>query len=160
METIVLDTHNLLVLGIAAFLLIVLFKVAKALFKMAAFLVAAGLLFYFWQGGTVENLEEKGLEKLISDSTLKEMKAMCRDDKEAHKCICIINPVVEDLEGRLSKKELRKLEKDEELRKQEIKKSFLNQKLKITACLVEHKGEKLKEGFEKVVKVIDKELNK
>lgn len=161
-----MENSNLLILILStASVVYILFKVGQKIVKGILVLIIAGLAFYFWQGGTVDELKGKGIQSLIDQSSLVNLRQNnCAGDKADNtKCLCIIGPVEEDLRSRLSSSEMRTLDLDAQLRKKEIRSSMSNKQKEIRQCIINKKGpeywngmkgiwERLKDATEKIEK--------
>lgn len=158
-----MENSNLLILILsAASVIYILFKVGQKIVKGILVLIIAGLAFYFWQGGTVDELKGKGIQSLIDQSSLVALNKNNCEGKELDntKCMCIIAPLEEDLEARLSRSEMQTRDLDPELIKKEIRISLQNRQKEIRQCIINKKGpeywngikgiwERLKEATEK-----------
>jgi len=161
-----MENSNLLILILsAASVIYILFKVGQKIVKGILVLIIAGLAFYFWQGGTVDELKGKGIQSLIDQSSLVNLrKNNCEGDKvDNTKCICIIGPLEDDLTSLLSSTEMRTLDYDPQLIKKEIRLSLSNTQKEIRQCIIKKKGpeywngmkgiwERLKDATEKIEK--------
>ncbi|MGB0521766.1 MAG: hypothetical protein ACPGJS_02340 [Flammeovirgaceae bacterium] len=152
---------------------IVVYKMAKSLLKAVGFALVIGLGWFFWQGGTVDELQQKadkvkagGVKLYFKNETISGMKSrFCTPERaEKFKCRCVITSVYNDLTTRFSEAELAKLDQNDELRLQEIRQSLKNQRKNIMDCgtekegkafvdkmkwLFEQTGESIKDGFQK-----------
>lgn len=158
-----MENTNLIILFLSgAAIVFILFKVAQKVVKTVLTLAILALAFYFWQGGTVEGLKGKGIQTLIRQSSLTNLEANNCEGEKADKtrCLCIIQPLKEDLEARLSYSEMQEIDKDKERVKVEIAKSLGNKQKEIRNCIISKKGpeywngikgfwEKLKEAADK-----------
>lgn len=137
-----MDSMQMILLAVAAFVgLWIIFKIAKAVFKIALFLGLMFLGYMVFFGGSIEDVLEPGLEQMFKKNTLEELKAKhCKPEKmDILKCECIVMPVYADLQDRFvdRKSELKELEKDREAITQEVLKSFGNQKENMKVCAKE-----------------------
>ncbi len=140
---------QMILLAIAAFVgLWIIFKIAKAVFKIALFLGLMFLGYMVFFGGSIEDVLEPGLEQMFKKNTLEELRAKhCKPEKtDILKCECIVMPVYTDLQDRFvgRESELQELEKDREAITQEVLKSFGNQKENMKACAKEKQSGLLK----------------
>jgi len=131
----------------AAFLVIIyiLFKVASSIFKFILVAGVIGLAYYFWQGGTVDELKDSGIEVIFKDANLSNMKAIHCDgtDSDRAKCTCIIEPIYDDLHERLSREEIARINASADAVKEELRKSMKRQRKDIRKCLIDNQGGKL-----------------
>ncbi|MGB1241762.1 MAG: hypothetical protein ACPG49_04530 [Chitinophagales bacterium] len=144
-----MDSMQMILLAVAAFVgLWIIFKIAKAVFKIALFLGLMFLGYMVFFGGSIEDVLEPGLEQMFKKNTLEELKAKhCKPEKmDILKCECIVMPVYADLQDRFvdRKSELKELEKDREAITQEVLKSFGNQKENMKVCAKEKQSGLLK----------------
>jgi len=137
---------NMLILA-SAFIIIlyIFFKVAGSLIKLVLTVAVLGLVYYFWQGGTVSDIKDTGIEAVFKDANLTDMvEANCTGNKaDRTRCTCIIEPVYDEIHARLSEKEIASVNKDPDQIQEEIRKSMQKQKKEIRACIIQHKGDKL-----------------
>lgn len=156
-----IDFNSLLPIAAIIIIGIIIFKVAKSLLKGIGFIVVAGLLLYFFQGGTVDGLKKQadkvkaGSVKLyFKNTTIADMKnKFCTPEKaEKFKCRCVITSVHNDLTSRFSASDLAKLDQDDQLRLKEIRQSLRNTRNEIMNCGAQKEGkafvEKMKWLFE------------
>ena len=149
------EPTNLLMLGLAVVVGgYLLFKIASKILKTVLFFVIVGLVIYFWQGGTVSDLKDTGVRTVFNKkTTLSGMVAqLCEDEKaEKVKCICIVQPVHEDLTRRLSAGQMAAIDRDSDRVQEEIRISLGNQRKAISNCLVKNKGSQYMEALKEVI---------
>ncbi len=137
---------NLAIL-VGAFLIIIyiVFKVAKSILQLILIAGVVGLAYFFWQGGTVDELKDSGVEVIFKDANLSNMKVvLCSDsNSDKAKCTCIVDPVYEDIHNRLSKTEIARINTSPEEIKEELRKSMKSQRKDIRKCLLSNQGDKL-----------------
>lgn len=146
------ETINLLLVGVAIVIgLYLLFKVASSFLKFAGIILLAGLVYYFWQGGTIDSLKDDSVGLIFKKSSLSEMEATnCPPAKQDKlKCDCVVPTVYQNLSTRLSDSEQQAVENDWRKLKEEIVVSLQAEKQPIRQCLV-------KEGGGDILKVLDK----
>ncbi len=131
----------------AVFLIIIyiLFRVASSIFKLILVAGVIGLAYYFWQGGTVDELKDSGIEVIFKDANLSNMKAIHCDgtDSDRTKCTCIVEPVYDDIYQRLTREEIARINTSDDAVKEELRKSMKRQRKEIRKCLIDNKGSKL-----------------
>ena len=145
---------NLLILALAiiggGYLL---FKVAGKIIKTVGIIILLGLVYYFWQGGTSADLKMSGTKTLFTNAKLSTLESRyCKEGKEEKtKCLCITTPVAEDLQSRLSAKEMQEIDLDQKKVYTELHKSMRNKRKQINNCLIKNKGAK---GVGKLVDMV------
>ena len=134
--------NTLIAVLVAVAIIFILFRVAKSVFKIVGTLLVLALAFYFWQGGTVAGLKDKGTQAIFKDANLSNMMQMhCQGDKaDKAKCTCVIGPVFQDIHSRLSSTEISMANQDSERIESEIQTSMKNKKKEIRKCLVNNSG--------------------
>ncbi len=128
------NTLILVIVGIIAFYILV--KVASRALKVIAIVLIAGLVWYFYQGNTIDDLKGDALGFLVGNAKIEDYptKFCAEDKKENFRCACIANPVYLDLKSRLSDAQIADLENNKEAKMAEIKQSILNRQEEIKAC--------------------------
>jgi len=144
-----MDSMQMILLAVAAFVgLWIIFKIAKAVFKIALFLGVMLLGYMFFFGGSIEDVIEPGLEQMFKKNTIEELRVKhCKPEKmDILKCECIVMPVYADLQDRFvgRESELAELEQNREAITQEVLQSFSNQKENMKACAKEKQSGLLK----------------
>ncbi len=121
-----------------------IFKVASKLLKAVGLILIVALGWFFWQGGTVDDLKAKGTNVIFGKTPLMELNSRyCEGDKaEKTKCECFVTPVNDDLRERLSLAEIKAADADPAKRLEELRKSMRNQNKAIKDCLIKNKGAK------------------
>jgi len=159
-----MENSNLIILILSAGAIIyILFKVAQKVLKAVLVLAIAALAFYLWQGGSINELQGKGMEALFDQSSLSQLEENnCEgEDADKTKCLCIIGPIKEDLSSRLSISDMTSIDLDKELVKKEIRTSLKNKQKEIRKCIVNKKGPEywdgIKGAWEKLKDAVDKE---
>lgn len=130
---------------------IIVFRVAGRFLKIFGIALVVGLAYYFWQGGTVSGLKDESIFAIFHKAPLDALEdELCKAAKaDRVKCDCIVEPVAEDLNNRLSAEDLRKA--DEDTRVRELRTSMRNRRREIRQCLINNKGGDLLEKFANVV---------
>jgi len=142
-----------IVIAVGIALLYILFRVAQSFLKLILSVVVIGLAIYFWQGGTVAGLKDKGTQALFKDADLVNMKTvLCEGEKaDRAKCTCVVDPVYADIHSRLSRSEIAAINADRERVEEEIQRSLKNQRQEIRRCLVNNQGGKLMDQLKGVL---------
>lgn len=137
--------NSLIAILVAVAIIFILFRVAKSIFKIVLSVVVLGLAFYFWQGGTVDGLKDKGTQAIFKDANLSNMMEVhCQGEKaDKIKCECVIGPVFQDIHSRLSSSEIERANQDPQQIEAEIQTSMRNEKRDIRKCLVNNSGGKI-----------------
>lgn len=127
----------------------ILFKVAQKILKAVLIIAVIALAFYFWQGGSIDDLGTRGANALFKGKSLTEMVEHNCPPEEANslKCQCVITPVMEDLEAQYSPSELSSMEADKQKREAVIKESLAKNQQEIRDCIVNKKGPEYWEGL-------------
>ncbi|MEM6262300.1 MAG: hypothetical protein AAGI38_07330 [Bacteroidota bacterium] len=154
MENISPQTLNIIILVLAVigagFLL---YKVAGAALRTVGVVIILGLVIYFWQGGTVDGLKGKGTEMLFKNTPIAQLEeTFCAGEKATNaKCICMVQPVLEDLNARLSVDQIASVDQDADARLLEIRASMKNRQKEIRSCLIQKKGSKYLDMVDRAV---------
>jgi hypothetical protein len=116
-----------------------LVKVASKIIRFVGVVIVIGLVWFFWQGGTVEELKYKGVQALFRNTSVLEIEdRFCQTEKaDTWKCQCLARPVSQDLQARFSEQELKEIDVNDELRLEEIRNSMRIRNDEIQACLKE-----------------------
>lgn len=132
---------------------LILFKVAQRILKTVLILAVVGLAYFFWQGGTVDELGQESIDLFFKESSVARMVSVnCPDEKaEKAKCDCVVIPTQEDLQDRFSRSEIRDLDQNWDDLKREIGKSMKENQNEIRKCLVNNHGKKYVEKFSDLV---------
>ncbi|MEM6628051.1 MAG: hypothetical protein AAF694_00185 [Bacteroidota bacterium] len=138
-------TNSIIAIAVVIALVYIFFRVAKSAIKLILTVIVLGLAFYFWQGGTVDGLKDKGTQALFKDADLSNMMQIhCQDEKaDKVKCTCVIGPVFQDIHSRLSTSEISQANQDPERIEEEIQTSMRNKRKEIRKCLVNNSGGKV-----------------
>jgi hypothetical protein len=81
-------------------------------------------------------------------------KTYCEPDRSSNKCLCIVEPIIKDIESKYSKEELSELNEDKVQVSLEIARSFKDNKSEIMDCLKQKGAEaELKEFIAELFKV-------
>ena len=149
-----MEPVTLLIIGVVIVaVIIIIVKIAKAIFKFVLVVAAVLVGLFIWNNLSVEEVKEEGIEAVFKNKTISEMPELCAT-KETIKCKCIIEIVHADITERLSKREIRKTDKDPQAVMEQIQISLRNKKKEIKKCLLENEGQKLLNGVEKVIEKI------
>ncbi len=140
-----MDEQSLNLLIIAAIVIvgmIFLWKITKTILGLALIGLVIGGAYYFWSRDTVDMLGEKSLTYLFGEvNKVQDIKTLCKGKaRNEVKCLCVLQPIYEDMNKRLSAKQLRKLRENKAALIKAMKQSFLNKKQAISECLIKHKG--------------------
>ena len=151
--------NSLIAVLVALALIFILFRVAKSIFKIVLSVVVLGLAFYFWQGGTVDGLKDKGTQAIFKDADLSNMMQVhCQEEKaDKIKCECVIGPVFQDIHSRLSSSEIAQANQDPQRIEEEIQRSMKNEKKEIRRCLVNNSGGKVLDQLKGVLGSLNEE---
>lgn len=164
MNTGITIDQNTLILAVAAIVVLyILFKIASRILKLVGIFLVIAFGYYFWNGGTAEELKEMGVQTLFKEADVtKLVDTYCSDGQEnSLKCDCLAKPIYQDLTSRLSAEQLQSLATNEEERIRQIRQSFRNKGSEIRACFVKEKGgaywDKLKGAVEAANESLKKE---
>ena len=164
-----INMNSLIAIGIGVVLAIIIFKVVKSIIKAVGFIILVAVALYFWQGGTVEGLAEKGknTKEDVIDYSLGQyfdvkntaisdlVNTYCADGRENEtKCKCVVTPVYNDLTSRLSASELKQLESNKELKIREIRNSITNQAQTIKSCGSQAEGKKFMNSMKWLIQLV------
>ncbi|MCI4668768.1 MAG: hypothetical protein MRZ79_11580 [Bacteroidia bacterium] len=141
---------NLIIMVAAGVIIgIILFRVAQRILKTILIVAVIGLAYFFWQGGTVDELGQKGIDLFFKESRIDNMVDVnCPDQKaEKAKCDCVVIPTQKDLRNKFSISELAMLDKDWESLRREIGKSMQENEKEIRQCLLNNHGKKYIENI-------------
>ena len=138
-------TNSIIAVVVVIALVYIFFRVAKSAIKLILSVAVLGLAFYFWQGGTVAGLKDKGTQAIFKDADLSNMMQVhCQDEKaDKAKCTCVIGPVFQDVHARLSSSEIAQANQDPERIEAELQTSMRNKRKDIRKCLVNNSGGKV-----------------
>lgn len=168
-----INTQSLLAIGIGIVLAVLIFKVIKSVLRAVGLVILVAIALYFWQGGTMQGLTEKskGIKETAVNTTLtaylkvnkvpiSELKnTFCADNAEdLAKCSCVVEPIYQDLIGRLSQDELAQLEQNKELKLREIRNSINNQMASIRNCSTSKGGDQFKSTVQWLMKVVENNM--
>jgi hypothetical protein len=161
------DPVQLVLLAIGIVILIYIFlKVSKFFFKVLAFLFVAFVIYYFSTGGSFTELKDGTLtsladdlkvatiEEVFGDTRLQDLDQLCPESDTTDRCICIVLPVKKELESRLRKRQIRRIDRDPALRMEEIRRSMYNKRRKIRNCLLKKNGQRFVNLMDKVVEEV------
>jgi hypothetical protein len=143
---------NLIVIIVAIVIILILLKyVTKTAVKIAAIvvvLVGLGLFIFLKAGHTADDINFSDAVTEYSISDLKQIYCESKANKsDSLKCICIIQPISEDLSSRFTQEELDDLEKHRLKFAKELIKSINNKKDIIKAKLKENNANELLKEF-------------
>lgn len=137
-----IDQNTLILIGAGALVLYILIKIASRLLKLAGIFIVIALGYFFWNGGTADELQGMGVQALFDESDVTKLVETYCSGGQANslKCDCLARPIQEDLTSRLSAAELSALAGNEAERIRQIRQSFRNKGAEIRACMVKEKG--------------------
>lgn len=142
-----MEPMQMILLAVAAFVALwIIFKIAKAVFKVALFLAVMLFGYIFFFGGSIEDVSEPILEQMFKKNTIEELMAKhCNPEKkDVLRCDCILMPVYGDLNKRFNETQMKELSQDHKRMTDEALISFKNEKENIKACANEKKSGWLK----------------
>ena len=152
-------TNSIIAIAVVIALVYIFFRVAKSAIKLLLTVVVLGLAFYFWQGGTVDDLKGKGTQAIFKDADLSNMlQVHCQDEKaDKAKCKCVIDPVFKDIHSRLTSSEIAQANQDPQQIEAELRNSMRNKRKEIRKCLVNNSGGKVLDQLKGVLGGLSKD---
>ena len=157
-----IDTNTLVLIGAGALILYILLKIASKLLKLIGIFLVIALGYFFWNGGTAEELKGMGVQALLREPDVTRLvEAYCSGDQSSSlKCDCLARPIQEDLTSRLSPEELQALTANKGARIRQIRQSFRNKGEEIRSCMVKEKGGEAWDRIKGALKSASENLNK
>ncbi len=148
-----LSPQNMLLLVVAIIVLVMIFfKVARKLFRFAAFILLGLVVYTLWSGKDLRETVNDGFEATLLRRPISKMVANCEGDKGGSaKCECIYLPLYQQLRNTHSDNEIRSLESDRDAKRVAIVEAYRSKKSIVQDCLKRRRNEKGGEILKKAV---------